>query len=257
MAEVKGSVGISKEMFVTGIVVAILVSSLASTAASMMLSFGPKGDKGDTGLQGVQGLQGIQGLQGAQGVQGLQGVQGIQGIQGEMGLQGLQGLQGIQGFQGVIGPIGPKGEDYNARIVRFYDPNETVIEIANTPVNASVFVWTPQNASNNAVLQGYLYFQYLSTQSGQISFQVFIDEIRICNYEYYASATYEYQWSYTFSLGQYGTIPTGTNALVFPNQSNYTIRFCPSNNYNEPLKIKDINIILEVMDGMPPETLTP
>ena len=55
MAEVKGSAGVSKGMFVAGIVVAILISSLASTVASMMLAVGPKGDKGDLGLQGVQG----------------------------------------------------------------------------------------------------------------------------------------------------------------------------------------------------------
>jgi hypothetical protein len=58
MAEVKSSVGISKGMFVAGIVVAILISSLASTVASMMLSVGPKGDRGDQGIQGPQGIQG-------------------------------------------------------------------------------------------------------------------------------------------------------------------------------------------------------
>jgi hypothetical protein len=51
--------GISRGMFVAGIVVAILVSSLLSTVIASRLLKGPKGDKGDTGPQGSQGGQGL------------------------------------------------------------------------------------------------------------------------------------------------------------------------------------------------------
>ena len=92
--------GISKEMFVVGIFLAILVSSLASTVVSMQLAVGQKGDKGDAGPTGSQGEQGLQGPQGIQGVQGVQGTQGFSGIDGRQGAQGLQGPRGEQGPAG-------------------------------------------------------------------------------------------------------------------------------------------------------------
>jgi hypothetical protein len=53
--------GISKTIFITGLVVAVLTSSALSTVVSMNYARGHKGDKGDTGSQGIQGIQGIQG----------------------------------------------------------------------------------------------------------------------------------------------------------------------------------------------------
>lgn len=53
--------GISKTVFISGIIIAILASSLLSTVVSMNYARGPKGDKGDTGSQGTQGPQGEQG----------------------------------------------------------------------------------------------------------------------------------------------------------------------------------------------------
>jgi len=47
--------GVSKTALLVGVVVAILASSLISTAISMQYARGPKGDKGDTGSVGPQG----------------------------------------------------------------------------------------------------------------------------------------------------------------------------------------------------------
>jgi hypothetical protein len=68
MTEAKG-VGISKTMFIVGLIVAILASSLISVMAAMQWALiqGPKGDKGETGATGSQGLQGLQGIQGPAG----------------------------------------------------------------------------------------------------------------------------------------------------------------------------------------------
>jgi hypothetical protein len=55
------SVGVSKTIFVVGLVVAILASSVLSTVVTTQLARGPKGEKGDTGPQGSQGIQGSQG----------------------------------------------------------------------------------------------------------------------------------------------------------------------------------------------------
>jgi len=80
MTEVK--TGISKTMFIIGLVTAILISSFISVMAMQWGLKGPKGDKGDTGATGPQGPQGDKGDTGATGPQGPQGIQGPQGPAG-------------------------------------------------------------------------------------------------------------------------------------------------------------------------------
>jgi hypothetical protein len=53
------AVGISRTMFIVGLTVAILVSSLLSVGITMHFAKGPQGDKGDIGPQGLQGPSGI------------------------------------------------------------------------------------------------------------------------------------------------------------------------------------------------------
>jgi len=66
------SLGISSKTFIAGLVIAILASSMLSTAVATQWAAiqGPKGDKGDTGPQGPQGEEGPQGLQGPKGDKG-------------------------------------------------------------------------------------------------------------------------------------------------------------------------------------------
>ena len=66
-------------LFIAGIVIAILASSLVSTIISLQYSFGPKGEQG---TQGVQGIQGIQGLKGEIGLQGPEGNVSLENISG-------------------------------------------------------------------------------------------------------------------------------------------------------------------------------
>ena len=72
MTEVK-NIGISRTTFITGLIIAILASSLISVLAVTQsgLATGPKGDKGDAGTTGAQGQQGSQGIQGVQGPAGI------------------------------------------------------------------------------------------------------------------------------------------------------------------------------------------
>jgi len=71
--------GISKTMFLTGIIIAILASSAISTAVSMQWARGPKGDKGETGPQGPPGPQGSQGEQGPPGPAGVFSIENMSG----------------------------------------------------------------------------------------------------------------------------------------------------------------------------------
>jgi hypothetical protein len=92
MSEGKNSKVITRTMFVVGLIIAILASSLISSAVTMQWARGPKGDKGDKGDAGDAGPQGLQGLTGAKGD------------------TGDAGPQGLQGPQGVVGPKGDKGD---------------------------------------------------------------------------------------------------------------------------------------------------
>ena len=60
MSPEEKSVGISKNMFIIGLLIAIVASTLVSTivVTQLLTVQGPKGDKGDTGSQGLQGEQG-------------------------------------------------------------------------------------------------------------------------------------------------------------------------------------------------------
>jgi len=89
MTEVK-SIGISKTMFVVGIIAAILASSLISAVIVTQLPTtnglkGDKGDKGDSGATGATGPQGLQGVQGPTGVTGATGPEGPKGDKGDPG----------------------------------------------------------------------------------------------------------------------------------------------------------------------------
>lgn len=55
------SAGVTRTALVTGLVIAILASSIIGMVVSSQLSFGPKGEKGDTGPQGEKGETGSQG----------------------------------------------------------------------------------------------------------------------------------------------------------------------------------------------------
>jgi predicted secreted protein len=72
--------GISKTMFVVGLLVAILASSLIASAVSMQYAKGPKGDTGATGATGATGPQGSKGDTGATGATGATGPQGPPGF---------------------------------------------------------------------------------------------------------------------------------------------------------------------------------
>jgi hypothetical protein len=82
---------ISKRVFVSGIIIAVLLSTIISLSLSMKFAVGPQGE------QGIKGIQGIQGETGPQGPIGAIGPQGPKGDTGDTGPQGLQGEQGPAG----------------------------------------------------------------------------------------------------------------------------------------------------------------
>jgi len=91
---------VTRKTFLIGLTLAILASSLISTAISTQWARGLQGEKGDTGDTGPQGIQGEQGPQGIHGTQGLQGERGDIGPQGEQGPEGPPGIFTIENMSG-------------------------------------------------------------------------------------------------------------------------------------------------------------
>jgi hypothetical protein len=145
--------------------------------------------------------------------------------------------------------VGSLEERLNSvKTIRFYTPNETMTDDYSWK-DAAIFVWTPQNATNNAIIQGATYFQYLTPDSAyyQIVFRILINDFEVQLHSV-SNYTIEYQQTILYGFGSW------TADMVKPNQSTYTIKFqikCVIK-YPGPSYIKDINILLQVMDGLPP-----
>jgi len=108
----ENSNGISKNVFILGVTIAIIFSVITSLALSMHFAVGPQGEMGLQGPQGETGLQGPKGEKGEEGLQGTQGETGLQGPQGIQGSQGLKGEKGDTGLQGLTGGFG--NPDYDS-----------------------------------------------------------------------------------------------------------------------------------------------
>jgi hypothetical protein len=90
------AVSLSMGKFIAGIVIAIVVASVISVGASMMLITGSEGPPGETGSQGPQGEQGETGATGATGPRGATGPAGEDGEDGATGPQGPAGVGVIE-----------------------------------------------------------------------------------------------------------------------------------------------------------------
>jgi len=130
------------------------------------------------------------------------------------------------------------------RWIRFYEPDETMNN-QQTWKDGAVFIWTPNNSTNNAILSIYCYFQYRTENPPGVFGRI------ILNDEFYWDATIGFynSTSYTWSPT---TAPYGTVKRGYPNQANYTIKFIfVSSATGNNVYVKDINMLIEVMDGLP------
>jgi len=165
------SASISKTMFVAGIIIAILASSLVASVVSMQWARGPKGDKGDTGDTGAQGTQGLRGVQGPQGPQGLQGIQGPPGRNGTNGMNGTLSpwMLPVPAYDTGWVSVG----DYNGSNIFYHGLNTT-----------DVLVYIYRNCSSygvHASLPDYhVFWQNLTTTT----ISVYVDSIPNVQYDY-------------------------------------------------------------------------
>jgi len=95
---------VSQTVFLAGLIIAILGSSLISVVTMTQLSttLGLKGEKGDTGATGATGATGETGMRGNDGIDGRDGINGSQGPKGDIGPQGPAGVFTIANMSGYV-----------------------------------------------------------------------------------------------------------------------------------------------------------
>ena len=142
-------------------------------------------------------------------------------------------------------PFQPIGATFG-KTIRFCKAEEMSIDYLLETVN---FTWKPDDASNNAILDAAVYFQYYTPNNTYIDFILTIDgQASIHNGHLTAGS---YMWV--------GVQVSTEQVISIPNLENHTIKALFLNNAFAGIPsntvsayVKNLNIILEVIDGLQP-----
>lgn len=130
------------------------------------------------------------------------------------------------------------------KTVRLYEPSEMM---TNTSKRI-VLTWKPSDPTNNAIIYATTYFQYATSDGAQLGCSLVIGTMETgLNTVTGGSCAGDshYRWSKVFVLSSTFT--------YMANQGNYTFGFSFSPmTYGLPVYVKNLNIVLEVIDGPPP-----
>jgi len=135
------AVSITMGKLISGLIIAILVSSIASVGISTQFMTGPQGPQGETGLQGIAGPEGSQGLVGETGPRGLTGPTGATGATGATGSTGATGVTGATGSQGPQGEPGSlNAPNYDSGWVDISDKRGEYFALAHDLNNTNIIL---------------------------------------------------------------------------------------------------------------------
>ena len=127
------------------------------------------------------------------------------------------------------------------KTIRLYTPNETLKEQGVYSKIAATFVWAPHNITDNAIMQCYCSFKYISLNDA-MTFRIMINGVETV-YGTTPGTSTEYTQSALWQSYQ---------TDFMPNNSTYTIQYELHGTEATAKYVKDINILIEVMDGLPP-----
>ena len=131
------------------------------------------------------------------------------------------------------------------KTIQFVEPNETSNGEPVTFKDGAVFVWTPNNTTDNAVLGISCYFEYHGLTP---FFRITVNDAKVGG-DYMLGPRSEYHLSPMFNQYHF-SLPA-----IVPNQGSYTIKFqFGPDTSNIPIYVRNINMLVEVMDGLPAET---
>ena len=133
--------------------------------------------------------------------------------------------------------------------IRFYKPNETMNN-QQTYKDAAVFVWTPNNSINNAILSIRCYFQYRAEPANSLQWRIDVNGDTHSGVGWLYGT--DYTWSPIYPDYYLETLESAFDVKIYPNQNNYTLKFqFASENIGKESYVKDINLLLQVADGLP------
>jgi hypothetical protein len=144
---------------------------------------------------------------------------------------------------------GLEAKSNETKMVRFYTPNETYAN-ATKWFTAAVFTWIPDNPTNNAIISCTLFFEYKAEVSGAYG----SCDVEINGYHWgwnhqWGSNDYQYSVSHSIPLTKFN-VNNGWTEGVQPNGPYYNIVFRTYAAWNNNF-VKNIHVILTVMDGLP------
>lgn len=149
-----------------------------------------------------------------------------------------------------------EAEANQVKTIRFVEPEETIIPSVAF-IDGAIFVWTPSDSTNNAILSIHCYFQYIADadETRGIKFKLVVNGETSSTEEYGGLVSSTYKWSSVFRQQHAYGGDGGLRVRLFPNQNSYTIKFQFAKKYESNhgvnAYVKNINMILTVIDGLP------
>jgi len=169
-------------------------------------------------------------------------------------------------------------------IIRFYEPDEMNVTGYQYWDTVASFVWTPKNPANNVILEVYCYFEYRCENPEEhvwewegafwweMKFAMRINDFKCNEYgQIRKSANNQAEWGEQYSTEwkqtcfgtesgkELGTWLDTRGLWINPNQNNYTLKLdvyhSDRASSSTPTFVRNINVILEVIDGIPPATI--
>jgi len=138
----------------------------------------------------------------------------------------------------------------HVKTIRFYEPNETMVNDPYTWNTSAVFTWIPNNPDNNAIVSCILFFEVKYGGEEGWKTQAYY-ELEINGYSWQWKHN-EYPRGYFLSpihdvpINEFNYLNGFTRGFQ-PNQPSYTIVF--RINYG-PIWVRNIHVILTVIDGL-------
>ena len=149
----------------------------------------------------------------------------------------------------------------NIKYLRFVEDTEYLINFEiNDKIKVASFTVSPESDDNNAVLDYNYYFEYKASipSSTTLQFQIYIHDASgvIGDGSSYlgamsihmVSSIPDYRWT------QVGRLNINIGQLPVPNQLSYTVEVYAYRDGPGTVWMRNFNIIIELMDGLPPIT---
>jgi hypothetical protein len=131
-------------------------------------------------------------------------------------------------------------EEY-IKYIRFYDPSEHIVDTETLMI--ATYTITPNNPTNNAILSYHFYFESKGPWT-IIDFTILDEHGGHSSTGRDTGSSGSYKWSNVYRVDYMESLPK-------PNSSVYTVKVTILSG-SGPVYIRNLNFMVEYMDGLPP-----